>query len=127
MAEALVPSNSTEISNQCLPGEKPKVMRGHAVWGAVDEYTINLVTEVQQGKIKAVQTLYVDNFSNDAPAIITIDNVSQRLVIPLGWQGYIPVVMPDPPSFVISSQGSGYTTFHMINVPMPAFLWNAIP
>lgn len=122
MAEPTGPFQEQVVANSCLPGERPKIMRAQLDFASVDEYIIDLNNEVQSGKIKSIQTLFVDNSANSGPVTITVDRTSQKIMLKAYTQAYIPILIGNPPVFRVRS-AVHIVVIHMINVPMPSLVW----
>lgn len=77
-----------------------------------------------QGELFQCQTLFVDNSVNDKALVLQSSMMLQKINVPAGSQGYIPILAPNPPRFSItcSSAGSSVAIF-ALNYSVPAALW----
>lgn len=77
----------------------------------------------QLGKVK---TMFVDNSNDTTSVTITMAVTRQQIVVPGGFQGYIPVASAVD-QFQISSSGTSLIGFCFFNVDIPPALWSANP
>jgi len=84
----------------------------------------------EQTRISMVQCIWVDNRQNTVPLQIAWDGVGMVTRIPARYQGFVPVLVLNPPKFTVTCPGGVAAQMTLLNVPMPAFLWateNVIP
>lgn len=96
-----------------------------ADFSTIIRYDFNLLTERDNGEIKTVQGVYIDNKSN-ANAVTLLSNVIGHDITVKGrTQGYYPIMCADPADFTVTSTaGAGaITKIFFLNIPVPAFQW----
>lgn len=75
-------------------------------------------------QIDVVRSIYIDNSMNPSPVTIVWQGSNQNIVVAAFSQGYYPVLVPDPITFTISSNGTVCTVF-LINYLVPGSSWNS--
>ena len=124
MASPLYPQSAVIINTGTLPDDfmGPRALPyTNVVLVGGTPYQIDLHREISLGQIDQVQALYVDNYSNTAALIITLD--WQRLVVPIAAQGVFPVLTKNPQNVVFSSSAGATIQFAFLNVPVPFAVW----
>lgn len=115
------------IFNALIPEEGPKVVPFNFDWQTSPSYAVDLQNQQARAVITMVQTIWIDNSLNDFPVSIRFDVVGQNLKAPPRWQGYFPVMVSNPPRFVVSSAGSTASTqISLMNVPFPGAAWSSL-
>lgn len=117
---------SIRVTNSRDPTEQPIAIPLHFDFTAAETYVVDLSTMLQRGTISGIQTLYFDNSVNNQRVLVTVQGSEQRISLRAGWQGYVPVLAPQPCVFDFTCEGS--TTgedvlIELVNVPMPCFMW----
>lgn len=79
-----------------------------------------------RGDMTSVQSIYVDNSQNTSILTITANGTNQRIVVPPQSQGYIPILVIDPPTFNFSTVGAFVVPVQFLNYYMPPFIWSAV-
>lgn len=88
--------------------------------------SINTNEVIQQGKIDAIQTVFIDNSGGIVPMTIDVDLSRQHISIPAGHQAIMPLLIPNPNSFVIRSEtATPRCNIQLINILLPAYVWSA--
>lgn len=90
-------------------------------------YMFNLQLYADQGNIGGISGLYFDNLDNTGTMTIQVAG-GQRLIFPAKSAGYIPVIMPSPIQFSVTSSvsgGGGVSTcaIQLLNYEEAPFLW----
>lgn len=113
------------IFNQMVPDEGAKAIRARCAWDTVNTYVVDLTDAINRGIMRSVQSLYIDNANNAAEVVITTNGSGQRIRFPALCQGYLPILLPNPATFEVSSSVAAdqVTVIHMINVPMYPYIW----
>jgi len=91
----------------------------------VSGYTSDMTALINQGRVKGIQTLFVNNIGNNGPLLVVNPVFNQQISIPAGYQGYFPI-MGSPQSgnyFSISSTGSGVAQVSFLNVFIQQAIW----
>jgi hypothetical protein len=121
--------STIQVGNSRDPAENPIVLPFNfdfTVATGNPKHLIDLTQTFQSGAISQVQTMYFDNSKNDVPVVVTIQGSSQTITMPIGAQGYVPILCPQPG--VMQLDGTASTTgtavyVGLINVPMPTDIW----
>jgi hypothetical protein len=116
------------VSNVIVPKSGPKaapVTLDFANTGAID---IDCELLTSQGRIEYIQTLYIDNADNLNPLTLTMGLTGQRLRVPARYQGYFPILAPNPPLITCeTNQTANLKVFvYLLNVPVQAVNWSSI-
>lgn len=114
-----------KVHNGYGPEAGPKSIPINLDFTASTEYTIDLQNEQATDRIEFIQSIFVDNSKNTTELDIYVPATQQTLRWPKNRQGYLPVLSPNPPNFVITCTGGGsvQTIIQFLTMPMPAFLW----
>lgn len=87
-------------------------------------FKLDLSQIQSQGSIDSVQTLYIDNRANTVNLTAVFGLTNQRIDIPGGAQGYIPVLEGNPPVMVFSvASGTPVVNVQCLNFFVPPYLW----
>lgn len=87
-------------------------------------FTLDLSAVVsQQGYIKSVQTLYIDNSANPSPVTIIMGVTLQKIIWPGNTQGYMPVLAHNPPVLQFSCPTANQVTLQILNFFLPPIMW----
>jgi hypothetical protein len=121
--------SGVQIGNSYIPPEGPK-----ALPLALD-FTINTAYQLQVTDIfskgpgkpgfSVLQGFYADNSQSAAQLTVTISGTGQTLIVPAGFEGYIPMLSPSGGTITFTSLGGIQLNVDLYNVPMPAMIWNA--
>lgn len=85
---------------------------------------IDLTQFIQQGTIKSVQSIYVNNKSGANDLIFDFSGTQQSITVQAGRQAYISVLQPNAPVFTISCTNSAQIAFiQVLNFFMPTYMW----
>lgn len=87
--------------------------------------TLDLTNFFQQGTIASIQSMYVDNSENDVPIIVDMGGTNQNVVIPAGFEAYLPVLQANPPVLNFSCSAAVIVTVQLMNFFVPPYMWNA--
>lgn len=113
------------IFNALIPKEGPKAIPFNFDFSVQPSYAVDLQNQQARGFISMVQTIWIDNSLNDQPVSILFDVIGQNVKFGPRWQGYFPVMVVNPPKFLISSPGGQTTQVVLMNVPFPAGNWGS--
>jgi hypothetical protein len=90
-------------------------------------FNTDLTSLAQQGKLTNVQTVYVDNTSNNEPVIVLSIVTNQSISVPAGVQGYYTMLVSSAMQFTVSSTGNGTTVqVQYIDVIIPPSQWDGL-
>ena len=114
--------------NALIPAEGPRVVPFEIPFDTgPGPYWIDLTLSMQQKRITAVQSVWVDNSLNSAPVQIQAQGIGQTIIVPPNAQGYVPILAPQTaPKFTISSSGNVNVPLIFLNVPVPSAVWNTV-
>jgi hypothetical protein len=123
-ANLAVPLN---VSNQGMPANgKISAVPVTLNFGATQSYSLDFTNAQWQGKITAIQSVFVDNSGSGAagPLSIYCPISGQSVTVPARAQAYLPLIIPTPPQLIVTNpSGSATTLLTFLNVPMPAAVW----
>lgn len=92
-------------------------------------YTFDPSQIFQARQILSLQTVFLDNSANNAPAYVQSSQFGQIFALPAGYQGFFPVLASAASGgkFLITSPlGTGTTTAIFLNVYFAAETWPAV-
>lgn len=117
--------NSVDIFNGARPvGEKPKALPFTFDFTVSTSYKLNLLQANQQGILRSIQGVYIDNSANSVPLTVSFPLTGQTIVCAPNKQGTFPAISSNPPIVQVSCAGTrGIVIF--LNVPVPAAVWSA--
>lgn len=111
------------VFNALVPSEGPKVVPAQFDFTIASSYSVDLSDLVFRKYITLVQTLFIYNPGTE-PVTITFDVAGQNIVFPPQSEGYVPVLVTNPPKCTITSVGGASNVgVFFINVPMPSNIW----
>ena len=115
------------VSNQQNPSQcNPLALSYVAQTQGSGSDTLDLTNAYSGGQIDRIQGVYID--ASDCTSAVTLKcGISgHRVTIQAGMQGFIPLLAPNPPTFVITcASASPNARFFFLNVAMPAGVWTA--
>lgn len=120
------------LGNHLYAGEKPTAMPffgfnfSTATPTADVSYDINLENQMQRNLIRQVQSVYFDNVAGGSEVTVNfIRNTWQKIVVPPGFQGYIPLIISGDCRFTITGKFGGSASFQMVllNIPVNENWW----
>lgn len=91
-------------------------------------YLLDFQTPQSNDVIEFIQGLYVDNSLNSSILTISCTISNQSISVPANSQGYFPFFAPNVPKVscvLAAATANTSTTIQFLNVPVPAFIWNA--
>lgn len=125
-----IPSNQFvdyPVFNQLVPKEGPKTVPILFDFTAQSAYAVDLQNQQSRSFITIVQSVYVRNPGTVAVTIL-FDVAGQQVDFPPQSEGYLPVLVSNPPRFTATSVGGASNVQVMLlNVPMPAHIWPIVP
>lgn len=88
---------------------------------------VNLTFDQESEKLEFVQAIFVDNSTNAQQLTATFNATGQAIIIPAGWQAYLPVLAGLSNCKVAFSVPSGTPKIpcFFLNFPVPMALWPA--
>lgn len=112
--------------NGLAPPEGPRSIAVTFDWTVQPVYEIDMLNVTQTNKVSQIQTVYVDNYDNEKAVDITGSSLGQRVRVPAFGGAYLPVLVPTPPVFVLTSMAStAKTVVNFLNFAMPPAVWSA--
>jgi len=115
--------NPSAIIANAQPIEGPKVLPYIINLTNTPNFEIDLMAEYQAKKISGAQSIFVDNTLNTS--LLTLElNTQQLIKIPPGAQGYVRLLMQNPPKIVGSSGGTQIIRLHILNFPTDTMIWS---
>lgn len=114
--------------NTLVPYDGPKTVPLFFDFTTQPEYIVDLGLAEMEARIPFVQCIYADNSLNTGALIVTVAGSHQTLTFPAGYQGYLPVVAPNPAKFMLSLATGGVnanTGVQFLSCFIPPILWNA--
>ena len=126
MSSTLATVNTTfqPVANAKVPKEGPKAIPLVLDFTATQSYQVDLTQQQQAAKISFIQGAFIDNSANPQPLVIATGNSQQNLVIPGYSQAYVPLLLPNPPTFVASTTGGVVVSIIALNIPMDIAVWS---
>lgn len=122
---SISPLNAIAAYTLKTPPEGPRYVPLNFDFTAFTTWGVDLMMLTQQKHMSSVQSLYVDNSANNAA--VEIDNgQGQTLIVPAGYQAYLPIILNDNPKFNVSSTGTSCQMLAMNFMTFP-FVWNTAP
>lgn len=116
------------VSNVIVPRNGPKA--APVTLDFSNDGTIAIDTELllSQGRIEYIQTLYIDNADNLNPLTLTCSITGQRIRVPARYQGYFPILAPNPPLITVSTNQTANLKVYvfLLNVPVQAVNWSSL-
>lgn len=118
---------SYKVFNGLAPKGEPRAMAIDVDFSVQSPYVFDLELAQTADKLEFVQAIYADNSTNPFHLSITCGISGQTVTWPPFTQGYQPVLVPNNPSFNISTAAAftGIVRLHMLNFPMPSCIWSA--
>jgi hypothetical protein len=89
------------------------------------EFQVNLLLTQARLFMSLVATIYVDNSLNSAQLTIKTSVVNQVMIIPAYAFAYLPIMVPKNAMLDLSSSGAVNVGLDLINVPIPACVWQS--
>lgn len=114
------------IWNGYAPASGPKAMPYTFDFSDTTLITDNLLDENTRGIMQFVQGMYVDNFDNPTPFVITFDVTAQRIVVPANSCGTFPVLAPDQTGFRATQSQGTIVYVQFLNVPTAWCIWGPV-
>lgn len=114
---------SQRIYNGLAPRELPKSVFCVVDCAADNEFGIDLALIEGEARIQFVQTIFIDNSSNNKQINIAIALSQVTLKCPANSQLWVPCPAPNQSRFILTcAAGNGKCNLTFFNVPMPAVL-----
>lgn len=91
------------------------------------QYSIDLTQWIQQGTVKSVQSMYVDNSGGANALTFAFGGTLQQIIVPAGAQAYLPVLEVNPPVFTVSCTNAlQVSNIQILNFFVPPFMWGQV-
>lgn len=115
------------VNNQLMPKEGPKVVPFTFDFSIQNAYAVDMQLQQSLQMISLIQSVYVRNPGSVAVTIVW-DYSGQIIDFPPQSEGYLPVLVPNPPKFTVTSAGgSSSVQIQLLNIPLPANIWPIVP
>ena len=89
------------------------------------QVNVDLSSNVQQGFIDFISTVYVDNSLNSAETSIRVDGGTNQIIkCPANSQGYFNILAVNPPKFIVSTTGGVIVPLQFLNTPVFPNVWS---
>lgn len=125
MAQNITPLAPQPLSLGEMPCEKREDFKFRIDFSLGLEADIDFSTFYNQGTIKSLQSLYVNNKGNAAELVIVMNGTTQSITIPPQAQAYIPILNANPPTLKITCTNAAAVIFlHALNFFVPPYMWN---
>lgn len=111
--------------NNKFPCEGPKVVPQFLDFAGATQFVVDLKMLVQQNKISEVQSIFVDNSSNDKPLSILVAVQRQTIVIPPYSQAYLGILASVAELTVSSQSTMAMVGLFVQNFPVSNCVWAA--
>jgi hypothetical protein len=112
-----------QVGNSSLPPEGPRALPYRLDFSAQQAYAISCNYIFQQKLLSNIQSVFVDNSGSLTPLTLLVNNTQQQEIIPPGAQAYLPLLMANSATLVVSSTGGVPVFIQLLNIPMPACVW----
>lgn len=110
--------------NLTLAKEGSKFVFFQVDMDGTNDVNIDLSSLTEQGNIEFIASVFIDNADNTAPFTLTVDGGSnQRLIMPARGQGYLPIIVNNPPKFIASTTVALIVPMYFMNAPMQPIVW----
>jgi len=124
MVGIVAPNTSTRVNTPQAPKNDPRTLPLTFDFSTGLSFSVDLESQWSRAIMDLVQCAYFDNLGNTTRVDWVSDVTKQRVSIPAASQGYIPLLVPNPPKFTVTSNGgTGICTVFLLNVPMPTIVW----
>lgn len=113
-------------SNLVLPPEGPRVLPFILDFSTVGTATQDLQLPIQNGVIKNIQTMFVDNSANANALNIKVGLNGQLIVVPPRSQGYFSILFNEQDSqftFSTTAAANLKPSVYFANVPIMPAVW----
>lgn len=97
------PSVTVAHTAGIVPPNGPRAVIVDLDFAAAAQYVLDYSNAMRSGQLDMVQTIWVDNYGSSSVLQIDIPTSRQRIVVPVGVQGYFPVICPNPAKLIFSS------------------------
>lgn len=119
-------ASAVRVANQTMPAQTKALPVPVSILTAGDTFGLDLSNTIARGVIDVIQSAFVDNRNSAGALLITSGNSNQGIVIPAGYQAYIPLLTPNPAQFAFTANGGAIDALvFFMNVPMPFGMWPA--
>ena len=107
------------VSNAVLPPEGPKAYPIELDFHDKDTHEIALGNEIVAERISYINGIYFDNRANANDVEVLVGGIQQRLRLPAGKCGYMPILFTDAASATFNSPIGDYTVqVIVLNTPV---------
>ncbi len=115
--------NATTVYNALVPKEGPKSVSTVLDFTAANDITVDFTLAGQEGKISAIQSVWVDNSTNPGPLTLTVVGTGQNIVFPAASCGALPIISATRPRIVCHCDATAIVRVVWLNVPLPVGVW----
>jgi len=111
------------VQAQTVPLEGPRAIPLRLDFSVAAEFSLNMQNIQSRGFMSMVQAMWVDNSQGVTVLEINFPNTGQTIQIPIGGQGYVNVLCPNPATMSFSSTGTQVCVVHLLNYPVTNAIW----
>ncbi len=116
---------NSQAFNGLVPPEGPRAIPIPLLnFTSAPSQSFDFLLASEQTRLSMVQCIWFDNRLNTVPIEIQWNGLGQVTRIPPRAQGYVPVLVLNPPKFIVNCTGGTAAQLTLLNVPMPACVWN---
>lgn len=108
------------------PGKGSRALRQVLDFSLYNPIDINLSFEQDSERLEFVQAIFLDNSDNSNTLTVTSNSTNQKISIPAGYQGTIPILASlSSPKFQFATTGTPLIPVQFLSFPCPAAIWPA--
>jgi hypothetical protein len=112
-------NNKVNVFNMTLPAEGPVTVPVNQNMADALEYEIDLTQMIEAKWVSYFSGVYIDNSANDQPLTILVNSTYQSVTFPANKQGWVPLLVPNPPVFTLSQAVlGGLVKLQFVNFPV---------
>ena len=125
-----VEPQSYNSGTNLVTGDHPRVLPIVADFtqagSLVTGYTMDFQNLLQQGKIKSIQSVFIDNSNNNGFLTLYNPSYNQKIVLAPGLQGIFPILSGkmNAAKFIITSTSANIVNLEFFNVTLPPLQWS---
>ncbi len=104
--------------------EDPKAIFGVVDFSLSTQWTGDLLEQMQTKRIQSIRTIYFDLINCANNVTLFWPQTQQRMILPRGGWGYIPVVVSDKADFVLTGTSPDIFRMHLINKDIDPIIYD---
>lgn len=125
------PISNADANNNPVPVYNQQMPKGNIIkslplvlnLGAGIPQVIDLTNQQTAGIIDQIQAAWIDNSANTGTVTINTGAAQQNVILKTGWQGFVPLMVSNPPILTVTSSATATVMINLMNVPMPCGVW----